>query len=154
MIEDYRVCHRRRGSLGCDLLPSGRTVAIWRMTLTERWSRSTVFPDRETLGSNIKSATLGDRLQVSAGGKRDEITGYRIIGRAYGAVSHRLPFLNRFVCVGRSVQPGNPAQSGFYQMIWISGSAIPSLSTNRERSFQRSKRYVHDKASGRGRRPL
>ena len=127
VIEDYRVCHsgeevwdaicaigENRGNLAYDI--DGAVVKINR------------FSDRELLGNTSKVPRWAIAYKYPP-----EEKGVR-------GVSHRLPFLNRFVCVGlRSA--GQPCTIRILSMIWISGSAIPSLSTNRERSFQRSKRY-------------
>lgn len=80
VIDDYRVCKtadevweaitaigENRGNLGYDIDGTG--------------GQDQPFLGPGEARGNLESAQMGDRLQISAGGKRDKAFGYRAVGR-------------------------------------------------------------------------
>ena len=113
VIDDYKVCTtadevwdaitaigENRGNLAYDI--DGAVVKINR------------YSDREQLGSNIQSTALGNRIQISAGGKRNQTI--KILNLSVGRTGRITPtavFEPVRLC-GTSVSRATLAQSGFY----------------------------------------
>lgn len=138
VIEDYRVCHNgeevwdaicaigeNRGNLAYDI--DGAVVKINR------------FSDRELLGNTSKVPRWAIAYKYPPEEKETKLLDIELsVGRT-GRITPTAIFEPIRLC-GTSVSRAT-CTIRILSMIWISGSAIPSLSTNRERSFQRSRRY-------------
>jgi len=135
VIDDYRVCKtadevweaitaigENRGNLGYDI--DGAVVKINR------------FSDRGKARDDLESAQMGDRLQISAGGKKRQsfwISSCRSEGQAG---SRRLRYLSRYGSAERAFR-GRRFTIRTLSMIWMSESGTPLSSTNPARSFRR-----------------
>ena len=137
VIDDYRVCTDGRGSVGGDLPPSGRTAATSAMTSTERWSRSTVSRTGRSSGHTSKVPQMGDRLQISAGGKRDKAYWTSNCRSEGQAGSRRLRYLSRYGCVERAFRRATLHNQDFIDdldvgigdtiVVYKSGEIIPKV---------------------------